>query len=191
MARLTEQAIVDSFLELLEEKSLDKITVKDIIESAQVNRNTFYYYFQDIYDLLEHVFQEESKTFRSEAKPENTFYKECLRTVNFFLEHDRAIMHIYHSKSQDVINRYLESATSYFIGNFVDQAAQGQGLSQKGKAYITGFYTDAIIGSTLRWIEGRMPGQKDGLMRTFSQSFEATIHEMIQAYVQGHPLEED
>ena len=32
---------------------MDKITVKDIVEECGINRNTFYYYFADIYDLID------------------------------------------------------------------------------------------------------------------------------------------
>ena len=51
MSKHTYGAIIDSCWMLLEEKSLDKISVKDIIETAQINRNTFYYHFDDIYAL--------------------------------------------------------------------------------------------------------------------------------------------
>ena len=43
MSKHTYGAIIDSCWMFLEEKSLDKISVKDIIETAQINRNTFYY----------------------------------------------------------------------------------------------------------------------------------------------------
>lgn len=43
MAQFTKQAIINSFLKLLEETPLDKITVKDIVEDCGINRNTFYY----------------------------------------------------------------------------------------------------------------------------------------------------
>ena len=49
MAQFTRTAIVNSFIRLLNEKPLDKITVKDIVDDCGVNRNTFYYHFQDIY----------------------------------------------------------------------------------------------------------------------------------------------
>ena len=61
MSQFTKKAIVDSFLKLLNEKSFDKITVKNIVEECGVNRKTFYYYFEDIYDLAEQIFEEEVK----------------------------------------------------------------------------------------------------------------------------------
>ena len=43
MARRTQTIITETFIDLLTQKPLDKITVKDIIEKADINRNTFYY----------------------------------------------------------------------------------------------------------------------------------------------------
>lgn len=53
MSKHTQQAMIDVFMALLKEKSFDKITVKEIIEGAEVNRNTFYYHFLDINDLVD------------------------------------------------------------------------------------------------------------------------------------------
>lgn len=189
MAKHTQKAIIESFMELLQKKSLDKITVKDIIEATEINRNTFYYHFQDIYDLLENAFEEEAIKFRSEADPKNNFYEEYIRTVNFLLDHSDAIIHIYNSKSRDVIKTYLESAASFFIGRFVEESAKGSKLSENGKKYIIYFYTDAIIGVTLRWIEGRMMDSKEVLIKTVSDSFNATVEQMVTSYIESHPEE--
>ena len=53
MPSFTKKAIMESFLHLMEKKPLDKITVRDIVDDCGINRNTFYYYFQDIYAVLE------------------------------------------------------------------------------------------------------------------------------------------
>ena len=52
MPAFTKKAIADSFLKLLREKPLDKITIKDIVEDCGINRNTFYYHFEDIPALV-------------------------------------------------------------------------------------------------------------------------------------------
>ena len=52
MANFTKQAIKAAFLELLDEKPLNKISVRDIVERCGINRNSFYYHFQDIPSLL-------------------------------------------------------------------------------------------------------------------------------------------
>ena len=59
MSIYTKKAIMDSFVKMLSQKSFDKITIKDIIEDCGLNRSTFYYYYEDIYALLEDVLQTE------------------------------------------------------------------------------------------------------------------------------------
>lgn len=189
MAKYTQKAIVESFMELLQKKSLDKITVKDIIETAEINRNTFYYYYKDIYDLLDDAFRNESVKFKKQTDPDNDFYKEYVRTADFLLDHKEAIVHIYNSRSKDSIIAYLEAAVSYFVGRFVEEHSKGTKISKAGKQYITYFYTDAIIGATMRWIELKMLGHKDELIKTISDSFEATVNDMIESYIKGHPQE--
>ena len=53
MPSFTKKAIMESFVRLAGKKPLDKITVRDIVDDCGINRNTFYYYFQDIYAVLE------------------------------------------------------------------------------------------------------------------------------------------
>ena len=48
----TKKALAAALKELMTKKPLSKITVSDIISVCGVNRKTFYYHFQDIYDLL-------------------------------------------------------------------------------------------------------------------------------------------
>ena len=50
MPGFTRQIILHTLTELMNEKPLSKITVKDIVERCGVNRNTFYYHFRDIPD---------------------------------------------------------------------------------------------------------------------------------------------
>lgn len=53
--RYTRMIIRHTFLELLKEKPLAKITVKEICETAEINRTTFYKHYRDPYDLLEQL----------------------------------------------------------------------------------------------------------------------------------------
>ena len=54
MTQFTSKAIEESFIRLLNERPLDKITIKDIVDDCGISRNTFYYHFQDITALRPH-----------------------------------------------------------------------------------------------------------------------------------------
>lgn len=50
--KITKLLLTDSFLHLLEQKPLSRVTVKDICDYADLNRSTYYRYFTDPYDQM-------------------------------------------------------------------------------------------------------------------------------------------
>ena len=53
--RYTKMMIQVNFVSLLKQKPLNKITVKEICEAAEINRATFYRYYLDVFDLMEQL----------------------------------------------------------------------------------------------------------------------------------------
>jgi AcrR family transcriptional regulator len=56
--RYTKMVLRDSLTDLMKEKSILKITIKDICEVADLSRSTFYAHFKDQYDLLQQIQEE-------------------------------------------------------------------------------------------------------------------------------------
>lgn len=181
MAKQTQKFIMSTFMQLLEGESLDKITVRDIVEECEINRNTFYYHYSDIYDLLDDVFRVETEKFMSEDIDENTtFGEEYERAACFVLKYKKAILHIYDSKKRDVLQNYLETLAFSFISRFVKKEADGYGLPDEDIDYITGFYTHAIVGNTLGWIKRKLPSGQEKFIARTAGTFNATVKDMIR-----------
>ena len=181
MAKQTQKFIMSTFMQLLESESLDKITVRDIVEECEINRNTFYYHYSDIYDLLDDVFRVETEKFMSEDVDENTtFGEEYERAACFVLKYKKAILHIYDSKKRDVLQNYLETLAFSFISRFVKKEADGYGLPDEDIDYITGFYTHAIVGNTLGWIKRKLPSGQEKFIARTAGTYNATVKDMIR-----------
>ena len=89
MVSWKRSAIMESLLKLLDERPLNKISVKDIVEDCGISRGTFYYHFQDKYDLLAYIVQKEI------LEPVgillgNNMYKEALTLIFSNLKKDSA-----------------------------------------------------------------------------------------------------
>ena len=54
----TKRAIRSAFYELIKEKPLEKITVREIAERAEINKTTFYAHYETVYDLVDQLEQE-------------------------------------------------------------------------------------------------------------------------------------
>ena len=63
----TKEAIAEAYLSLASKKNIDKITVKDIVEACSITRQTFYYHFKDIMDVIEWSFQQQMEKILEES----------------------------------------------------------------------------------------------------------------------------
>lgn len=66
--RYTKRILKESFLSILKEKPVNKITVKEVCEIAELNRATFYAHYSDCFALLESIEQEILDEFESSLK---------------------------------------------------------------------------------------------------------------------------
>ena len=57
---MTKRLMADALKRLMAQKPLNKITIRQITEDCGVNRQTFYYHFEDIYDLMRWMFRQEA-----------------------------------------------------------------------------------------------------------------------------------
>lgn len=55
----TKKMLASTLISLMKKKSLSKISISEIVKECQINRKTFYYHFEDIYELLEWHFEQE------------------------------------------------------------------------------------------------------------------------------------
>ena len=107
MPSFTKKAILESFLHLVGKKPIDKITVRDIVDDCGINRNTFYYYFQDIYAVLEELCRsvfEALPADKSLAETTSAFY---LLLADFTKRHTHAARSLSLSLGFEGLERYF------------------------------------------------------------------------------------
>ena len=179
MSKFTRQAIMYSMLKLLQEKSIDKITVKDICELCEINRNTFYYYYSDIYQVLEELLRTETEKSLKEKQENHSFYEDCLKKYHLILEYKKAVYHLYNSKNRDLILKYLYDITENYMEKYVLKEVEGKKLSAEDIQFIVDFYSNSMIGSILRWMQRGMMEKQEKLIYRLSVSYQATIKALI------------
>ena len=103
----TKQAITDSFLHLAAKKPLEKITVRDVVDDCGINRNTFYYHFQDIFAVLEELCQRGTELIDTALPFEDMLREHFLTLATFTEKHPKACQHISASMGQSGTERYF------------------------------------------------------------------------------------
>lgn len=191
MAKFTQQAIMYSLLRLLQEKSIDKITVKDICEMCEINRNTFYYYYSDIYEVLKVLIETETEKSLKENQEYKSFYEEYLEKYHLVLEYKKAVHHLYNSKNRDLILKYLYDITENFMEKYVLEEVEGKNLSTEDIQFIVGFYSNSMVGILLRWLQEGMQEKQEQLIYKLSLSYQATIKALIAQFEENNRKKSD
>lgn len=152
MSHFTKKALIESFVELLNEKSFDKITVQDIVNRCGVNRNTFYYHFQDIYMLLEELFKVEEQRVVDALENDCTWEECCREGIRFAVANKKAIYHLYYSMNREVLENYLCDVIEFILRKYISLKFAIKDDNSDVLEFIIRFYKYGFVGILLEWI---------------------------------------
>ena len=107
MPNRTKKAIARATQELLREKPLNKITVKEITDKCDLTRNSFYYHFSDIYDVVNWIFEDEVESFVEQYVDEQNFDEGILKGIQFLYDNKDMLQHIYRTLQHENVDRYI------------------------------------------------------------------------------------
>ena len=170
-------AVADALLELIRRKDADKITVKDLVEVCGISRQTFYYHFKDIYDLVEWSCQEDASKALAGNKTYETWQQGFLQLFKAVQDNKPFIMNVYHSVSREQVENYLYKVTYDLLEGVVEEQAQGMSVRDEDKAFIATVYKYAFVGLMLDWIKSDMKGDPQLLV----DRLELVIHGNVRA----------
>lgn len=156
MRNSTADAIKEAFMRLLNRKPFDKITVKEIVEECGINRNTFYYHYEDIYDLLQSVLDDEVENAMQSAKGFTNWENGFIKAAEFGLKNKQAIYHVYRSVERDVLERYLYSVAEIVMRAAITQQTADLAPNEKDPELMVTFYKYALAGIVIEWISHGM-----------------------------------
>ena len=152
----TKFAIAFAFKELLLEKSIDKITINDITEKCGINRQTFYYHFHDIYELIEWICETDADHVLKQNKTYDTWQEGFLAIFYLLKKDEPFVVNIYHNAPRGYIYRYLYKVTYQLIYDVLEEKAAGMVVREKDKTFIADFYKYGFVGLVLEWIDKGM-----------------------------------
>lgn len=179
MSQTTKKALAASLKKLLMNKPLSKITVTDITEDCEVNRHTFYYHFQDIYDLIDWIYETEMEKVIADNKTYETWADGVRALFRYALENKTFVLNTYHSLSRKDLTRFLNQTTYQFLIDVVNEQAHNMKVDQKHKEFIANFYKCAFVGMAIEWIDGNMKTDPDDIIIDLTTLIEGDFHKAL------------
>lgn len=182
MAQKTKRAFAESLKKLLSQKPLDKIKIADITEDCEVNRQTFYYHFKDIYDLLEWIYTNEATKVVGDKKTYDTWQEGFYEVFEYILKNKEFVLNTYNSVSREYLERYLYSETYYLLLEVVKEKSKNMSVRDKDKEFIADFYKFAFVGLVIDWIRRGMKEEPKEIINRLNTLISGNIEIALQRY---------
>ncbi len=163
MPNFTKKAIKEAFWKLLGEYPLKQISVRAIVEACGINRNSFYYHFQDIPSLIEEMVMDAADALIQKYPSISSIDEAIEAAFHFTSENKKAVLHICNSINRDIYERYLMRTCEYVVTTFYNTVFGQEKVQEDDKTAIIQFLKCELFGLSIDWINTGMP--EDSLVR--------------------------
>ncbi|MGN0702351.1 MAG: TetR/AcrR family transcriptional regulator [Lentihominibacter sp.] len=181
MANFTEKELLSTLKELLKNQPLDRITVKELTDRCGISRNTFYYHYHDIYELVDEYLVNEAHQIIESYKADANWEGGFLAGLTFLYENRRVIQHIYKSVSRPQLDRFINDVVYHHVMLLIKLKMEGINYSERTLELATDFYKNAFMGAVLQWIEGNMKDSPEELAAIYNSVFQGTVEPLFKS----------
>lgn len=178
----TKRALAAALKKSMGKKPLSKITVSELIAECNVNRKTFYYHFQDIYDLLKWMFDQEAieivKNFDLIVNTE-----EAIRFVMDYVEENKHIINCaYDSMGHEAIKQFFYADLFGITFGVIENAERMLSLSvdESFKEFFARFFTEATAGILVDWVKNRVEQDREAVLQDILLIYRSAIVHVLQ-----------
>lgn len=182
MSQLTKIAMAQSLKRLMEKTTLNHISVKDVVTDCNFNRQTFYYHFKDIYDLVEWIFQTEAIESIKDYRSYGTWQQGFLMIFNYVKENLNFCTNCFNSLGREPLDRFLYHTVYDLLIHVIDEVAKGSNLTEKECSFIANFYCYAFIGIMSQWIREGAKEDPEKIIHDLNRLIEGDIKKSIDKY---------
>ena len=187
MPSFTKKAIRESFLKLLNQRPVSQITVKDVVEDCGINRNSFYYHYQDLPALIEELVRDETDRIVSEGVQAESI-EACLDiAIDFALRNRLAVLHICASSSREAYERQLGATCEYAVRSFLDRMLVGHTLDGEDYDVLVRYFKCELYGQIMDWLNDAMRYDIRGSFHRLCELMDGTAERALRRSLESRP----
>ncbi len=179
----TKKSLSAALKQALEKKPLSKVTVSELIAACNINRKTFYYHFQDIYDLMRWTLEEEAiavvKNYDIMMNTDEVFH-----FIMDYVEQNRHIIHCaYDAMGYEGLRHFFQTDVYGVLYNVIGSCAENLSLAPDPsfQDFLANFYTEAAAGILIDWIKNRVTLDRELVLQDLMLIYRVSIPKILQA----------
>lgn len=178
----TKNLIKEEFMKLLEEKSFNLITITEIADKCEINRNTFYYHYEDIYTLVKEILADEIQKVDQEFDSSSSWEKSLITASSFFLDNKKAAQNLFKSIDKKDTDAYLYKICESVMSKYIENECLSKNIeaTEEDKALVTNFYRIALVGLLDKWVLDGMDKSPDDFIYRIGKLFDGNIERSLR-----------
>lgn len=149
--------IADGLNELLKQKNIDKITVKELVDTCHISRQTFYYHFQDIMDVIEWNQRRVLERAIQDSLSASNLRESVRSMVRDAFQNREMILQLISSARRDEIERLFLKTARTHLENLVRERASEVTVTPADVDSVLCFYSWGMVGMMLTDMERKNP----------------------------------
>jgi AcrR family transcriptional regulator len=159
-SQATKEKIQAALWQLLPEKPLGEITVKEVVALCGISRQTFYYHFQDLYGVVEWQFQAMSEEMLDYLKTADAGDRKRVleMVVEKMRENKTLLLNIYRAFPRSYLERYIIRWSQPFLKQRIMERGKHYTVSEEAVEFLIDLYSFGIASVLLKWLDKGMPG---------------------------------
>lgn len=176
--------IMDAFEKLLGEEPFNKVTILSICRKAKVNRQSFYYHFQSLTDLL-------VRTLKRGLKEEQQSWGACrlpskgyVILLSYIKNNAEMIRNIYNSSYKGIMMETFVEAGQGLVENLVRLEAEEKDIhiEDQDVRYVRGYFQYSFVGTLNQFIENNMEGDTTTLTTVCAKILRISIRSVLDTF---------
>ncbi len=165
MSQLTKNAIVETTVRLSQSRPINKITVRDIVEACGITRNTFYYHFHDIYEVLECAIELELEQWRASWNEDT---EEALFALfKLFIAYKKLWNNLYRSLGHEQLSLYISKKIRAMLSEYMTAQLGEERPDPEDLSLILLFCQEMLTGVFFRWLGSDTLPMEDAELRRY------------------------
>ena len=175
--KTTKELLAESFREVAERKSIDKITVRDITENCGYSPATFYRQFKDKYDLIAWDYTREVEAILSGMDGSEAAWHDALARAAAFFEERKAYLAnlLLHTAGMESFLAYMQEANYQGLKALAGAASVDALTEQYLRVYVLG-----SAQFTCEWILGKCEASAEELATVYEQTLPAPLKRYLK-----------
>lgn len=158
-----KREITETLLRLLEKKSLEKITVKELVTLCGISRQTFYYHFEDVLDVVDWWTRQGAQHLMEESLRTDDPCKALRLFVDYTAEHRQTLQHLLVSRWREQLERRLVQVFTTYLQDMLHRMHPNLAMSPADEEAFLTFYACGISGLLMEQ-QVRTDAEKEALV---------------------------